>query len=76
MTGTPARRPELDIPELLVAPPESGVQVGIPALRYKGELLTFPTMGPFRIEMADDDITTVTVTIPVRIVTGEPETDS
>ena len=59
---------DIKFPILVIADePESPIQIGVPVLEWEGAPLTFPTMGPWRVEMSNEGITELTITIPVRI---------
>jgi hypothetical protein len=62
--------PDLRIPKVVIPPdsPDATIGVGIPEMTFDGEPFPYMTMGPWRVEFNQDEVTTLTVTIPIVLV--------
>lgn len=60
----------------LIPPPNIGdiPGLGLPVLKWRGEALTFATIGPIVLEMQEDGLTVAVVRIPVLVEMAEPAT--
>lgn len=60
-----------DIPVLWITEDEHEgrptFNVGLPDLEWQGKPFEIPTIGSYRVEMGKDEVTTLTLTIPVAI---------
>jgi hypothetical protein len=57
----------LNLPTLVVPASVDGITMGLPTLVVDGVPVEWPTMGEWRLEFSDDNVATLTLSIPVQV---------